>query len=401
MRELERLRGSARPRPDRAAASRSTIRCCSSARTASTTAAARATAGRSTRRSPSWPRRTGSGRARTSAATASRATSSSCRRASTSGASAPGTHGRCSTSTSPAGSTSPTTGGARATRSPSRPRSGPSARPPGCWAIDDLELGRAERGRRSCFRGGGRVFEVDVTRDAGPLTLPDVQRRRRSGARGTTPQESSRTSRLTSTRRLSSSSSPGKVGGGEGAVGRDDRLQLGARVLGERSRACPRTRASAVQVGDHRRPPLQRRLGRERPERSDLLQLAVEDRPPAVATSFARARRVTSSAWSLAASRSTRSEAMAPSSGTDRRNSTSSSHSSRARRSASTHVMQVDPHGDVERVGLRGERVVQPAARKIERVSGAQRQLERRRARARRAPSNTAGRLSGSSRSGS
>ena len=80
------VRGCSRPRPDivrRPARSPAAPRL--HARQARPRAA-RATAGRSTRRSPSSPRTTGSGRSRTSAATASRAISSRCRTASTSGA---------------------------------------------------------------------------------------------------------------------------------------------------------------------------------------------------------------------------------------------------------------------------------------------------------------------------
>ena len=66
-------------------------RCCSSARTGSTTPAARSAASPCTRRCESSSTKGGSGSARTSAATGSRATSFACPRASTTDASAPAT----------------------------------------------------------------------------------------------------------------------------------------------------------------------------------------------------------------------------------------------------------------------------------------------------------------------
>ena len=112
----------------------STIRSSSSARTASTTAAAPSSAGRSTTRCASRSRTAGSGSRRTSAATASPATSSSSTTASTTGASSRRTPGPWSRPRSSAASTSRSTAAAPATASPRRRPRSRCARRPRCSA---------------------------------------------------------------------------------------------------------------------------------------------------------------------------------------------------------------------------------------------------------------------------
>ena len=374
------LRGPARPRPDRA---RRAARPSAAARLHARQArprAARATAGRSTRRSRSRPRTTGSGRSRTSAATASRATSSSCRTASTSGASAPGDawpvldeylagridlehyRGRsCYSFAEQAAERAVRE--AAGLRGHRRPRAG---RPRGRARRLPRRRPRL-RGRRHLRARRADLSDVHV----GDAQAPAALRRRNP----------SRISRLTSTRRLSSSSCPGSSAAvnGSSALARPPRARRG-RARGT-SGACPRRRASS-----RRRSAIT--VGRRSSGVSTVIDSSARTSsswPSRIGRRLSHELRACP-ACDVVRRRAARPAARcrstpdSPSSGTERRNSTSSAHSSSAGAERVDPRVHVDPDRDVQRVGLRGERVVQPAAREVERVAGAQRQLEHRRA---------------------
>ena len=142
------------------------IRCCSSARTASTTPAARSTAYRCTRRCETSSTKGGSGSARTWAATGSRAMSSVCPKASTTDASAPATPWRWSRSISRAGFSSTSIADAPVIRFACRRRRAPSVTAAGALGLHELELRSTSP---IVFRAGGTEYEVDVAVEHGDL----------------------------------------------------------------------------------------------------------------------------------------------------------------------------------------------------------------------------------------
>ena len=135
-----------------------------------------------------------------------------------------------------------------------------------------LDVADRLQGRRDGVRGRGR----GGARRARPA---DVQRRRAQPSAALRRTNPSRISRLSRTSRLSASSSPGSSSARNGALRLGDRPQLRDSPFGHANALSLEDEGAVLELRQHRRPPLQQRLGGQRIGGAELGQRVLEHRP--------------------------------------------------------------------------------------------------------------------------
>ena len=273
--------------------------------------------------------------------------------------------------------------GRSATRFRCRRPSGRCARPPAYGLGSATRAGAGTTGWRSISVAdvsGGRMHEVEVALGARPeefltCTARRPKRARRSGrpvsrhrrAAGIPREPAAGRARAGWRRRAR------RVARAARTVPRlHERLQLLAALLGKHDRLALERSRRPLEVGDHRRPPLERRVGVRASSAPQLRRAGRRGSAAGVLTKRSRhRRRTTSSASSRAASRS--SSSSPPPVLRDRARGTRRLPRSSFERRAERFEPRddVDADREVQGVGLGGERLVQPAAREVERVAGA------------------------------
>ena len=196
----------------------------------------------------------------------------------------------------------------------------------------------------------------------------------------------------TRTRRPSASSSPGRSAARNGSSASKHARSSGSACAGKPISLPSKTRVTAPSSSSRSAITVSRRSSTvSTPRRSSARSC---ERPSSriglrVSTNLRRRRRSTGSGSSCSAS-----AAASPSPSpraTSRRKPGSSSQAASAARAASSQRVGRDPDRQVERVGLRRLRLVEPAAREVERVARAQDEVVGRRPVRRRASSSSAG----------
>ena len=292
------------------------------------------------------------------------------------------------------------TAAARATPSRSRRPSARCARQTGLLGIDDLALRLRSSGddawRVALPRPATAVYEVDVVASrTGELDATSPAARtsaRRAAALRRQPARSAGSPRARAAGRARAGprrrARPGRSAARNGSSAATQATRARRERAPGSAAPCPRSEPSAVVAVRGRRSPSRAARAASRRssslERAQLRELAVEDRPPRCRrTRRAPAPRDRPRASSCARSRSSELvRASTVRADAARKLDVLLAASSSAARSASSHVSTLTPTVRCSESVVRRQRLVQPAARQVERVAGAQR---RRRAPARRA----------------